>query len=99
MIIGAEPAWLSCSSSFSFGSLFLFVVVARLLLRHESVSFVLDDVLVTTVKKTTRGGGDGRPSLKGGVLHQIRAAQTDLSNCHLVIWNRVPFCMLMACSS
>lgn len=34
-----------------FGSLCLFVVVARLLLRHESVAFVLDDVLVTIVKK------------------------------------------------
>lgn len=76
MIIEAEPAWLLCSSSFLFGSLFLSAVIARLLRLHESVAFVLDDVLVTAVnKKETRGAKDGMPSLNEGVLHQIRAAE------------------------
>lgn len=43
---------------------------------HESVAFVLDDVLVTVVnKKETRGAEDSMPSLNESIFHQIRAAE------------------------
>lgn len=88
MIIEAEPTWLLCSSSFLFGSLFVFVVACLLFRPHESVAFVLGDVLVTDVKNKAWGAEDGGPSLNEGVLHQIRAAQTDPNNCYLIIRNR-----------
>lgn len=78
MIIEAEPAWLLCCSSFLFGSLFLFVVVARLLRLHESVAFVLDDVLVTIVKKRL-----GVPKTAGRLW--TRASFTRLER-HKRIW-------------
>lgn len=68
----------------------LLFLLFLLLLHLESVAFVLDDVLVVVVVKKikkTRGPEDSGPSLNKGVLHQIRAAQTDPSNCHLIIWN------------
>lgn len=91
MIIEAELAWLFLLSlSFLFGSLFLFVVSRFLFHLHESVAIVLDDVLVTVVikKKGLWRAEDRGTSLNEGVLHQIRAAQTDLNNSYLIIWDR-----------